>query len=335
MNSLRLELERSAVSPLIEVRNLVKHFDARRRFFGDRSGPVRAVDDVSFVIAPGETLGLIGESGCGKSTLARVMLGLTPATSGEVLLEGNNSINLKGAERRKFRRACQIIFQDPLGALDPRQKVGDAVAEALEVHDIEHGVEAKECAAELFKQVGLRPELMRLYARELSGGQRQRVLIARALAVKPKFLVADESVSALDVSVQAQIINLLQDLQDEFGLTYLFIAHGLAVVRQISDRVGVMYLGSLVEVAPSGELFAAPAHPYTKGLIAAVPIPDPARRRPRLLITDDVQSVVNIIGGCRFRRRCPLASELCEKTEPRLREISPQHWVACHFAEEG
>lgn len=318
-------------SPLIEVRNLKKYFPIRTGLFSRTVGHVRAVDDVSFHINPGETFGLVGESGCGKSTLGRVMLRLQEATAGQVTYAGKDLLALQGQELRAMRREMQVIFQDPFGSLNPRFTVGDIIGEPLRVHKVARGKEQADRVAELLRMVGLEPSWRNRYPHEFSGGQRQRVGIARALALNPKFILADEAVSALDVSVQSQIINLLSDLQDQLGLTYLFIAHGLNVVRHISDRIGVMYLGKLVEVCETEELFSHPAHPYTAALLSAAPMPNPHRKRERITLTGEVPSPANPPSGCRFHTRCPLVQPICKEQEPLIREVGPGHWAACHF----
>ncbi|MCS7172900.1 MAG: ABC transporter ATP-binding protein [Armatimonadetes bacterium] len=315
---------------ILEVRNLVKHFPVTRGFlFQRQTGVVRAVDGVSFTVREGETLGLVGESGCGKTTLGRVILRLLEPTSGEAIFQGRNIFQLNREELRRLRRDMQIIFQDPYSSLNPRMTVGDIVGEPLEIHRLARGRERIRRVQELLEIVGLSPYHINRYPHEFSGGQRQRIGIARALAVNPKFIICDEPVSALDVSIQAQIINLLQELQREFRLTYLFIAHDLSVVKHISDRIAVMYLGKIVELAPADELFANPQHPYTEALLSAVPIPDPEIRRERILLPGDVPSPVNPPSGCRFHTRCMYAVDRCAVEEPRLEEVSPGHWVAC------
>jgi oligopeptide transport system ATP-binding protein len=302
--------------------------------FQRKVGAVRAVDGLSFTIRKGETLGLVGESGCGKSTTGRAILQLYRPTSGTVQFEGVELTRLKGEALRKMRRQVQMIFQDPYASLNPRMTVGSIIGEPLDIHGLARGREKQQRVEELLRVVGLNPYFANRYPHEFSGGQRQRIGIARALAVNPSFIVCDEPISALDVSIQAQIINLLEELQDEFGLTYLFIAHDLSVVRHISDRIAVMYLGKIVELADRLELYEQPLHPYTKALLSAVPIPDPTieRKRERIILTGDVPSPVNPPPGCRFHTRCPLADTICREQEPEFREVTPGHWAACHFA---
>ena len=315
---------RTEKKELVRVRSLVKHFAV------DNSvDVVRAVDDVSFDIFAGETLGLVGESGCGKSTVGRTLLRLIEPTSGEVWFEGKDITNIGKNDLRAVRREMQIIFQDPYASLNPRLKILSIIAEPLKIHGIGNKTEQKERVGELLGKVGLDPNYMFRYPHEFSGGQRQRLGIARALALNPKLIIADEPVSALDVSVQAQVVNLLQDLQAEFGLTYLFISHGLAVVEHISQRVAVMYLGKIVEIADSRELYENPLHPYTKALLSAIPVPDPRRKRERIVLQGDVPTPINPPSGCRFRTRCQFAIEDCAKIVPELREIVPNHFAAC------
>lgn len=309
---------------LLRVRSLVKHFP-----IDNSDDVVQAVDGVSFDIFAGETLGLVGESGCGKSTVGRCILRLNEPTSGEVLFENQNVVALGNKEMQKLRREMQIIFQDPYASLNPRLNIFSIVCEPLKIHGIGGKTEQKERVADLLKKVGLDPDYMFRYPHEFSGGQRQRLGIARALALNPKFIIADEPVSALDVSVQAQVVNLLQDLQNEFGLTYLFISHGLAVVEHISQRVAVMYLGKIVEIAESKELYENPLMPYTKALLSAIPIPDPKIKRERIVLKGDVPTPINPPSGCRFRTRCPWAIEECARVIPELREIEPNHFAAC------
>jgi len=314
---------------LVEVRNLRKYFLVGAGMFGTGSEAVRAVDDVSFSIRRGDTFGLVGESGCGKSTTGRSILRLIEPTSGEVRFEGRDLLGLGADQLRRMRRNMQIIFQDPYSSLNPRMRVGQIIEEPLIIHKIGNREARKSRAQELLRLVGLEPEHAGRYPHEFSGGQRQRIGIARALALNPKFIVCDEPVSALDVSVQAQIVNLLQDLQAQLGLTYLFVSHGLSVVEHISTRVGIMYLGKLVEVGSSQEIFHNPLHPYTRALLSAIPIPDPTRRRDRLPLTGDIATAIEPPSGCRFRTRCPLAEPRCAELEPKLVEVSPDHFVAC------
>jgi oligopeptide/dipeptide ABC transporter ATP-binding protein len=324
-----------ASPPLLEVRHLVKHFTVGGGMFGGSHGLVRAVDDVSFVIPPGETLGLVGESGCGKTTTGRAILQLERPTSGQVLFEGRDLATLDEAGLRDMRRRMQVIFQDPYSSLNPRMTVGQMIAEPLAVHRIVPEPAARPARVrELLRRVGLLPQHGARYPHELSGGQRQRVGIARALAMEPTLIVCDEPVSALDVSIQAQIINLLEDLQRDLGLTYLFIAHDLAVVRHISDRIAVMYLGKIVEIADRRALYEDPQHPYTKALLAAVPIPDPEleAKRERVVLKGEVPSPLNPPPGCVFHPRCPIAIARCREAVPELREVKPGHRAACILA---
>jgi oligopeptide/dipeptide ABC transporter ATP-binding protein len=312
------------VEELVRVRGLFKHFPVE-----GGEDVVRAVDGVTFEIFRGETLGLVGESGCGKSTVGRCLLRLIEPTRGEITFGGEDVLALGGGALRRLRREMQIIFQDPYASLNPRMKVRDIVAEPLAIHGLGDKAERRERVAELLRKVGLDPDYMNRYPHEFSGGQRQRIGIARALALNPKLIVADEPVSALDVSVQAQVINLLEDLQKEFKLTYLFISHGLAVVEHISDRVAVMYLGRIVEVASAAELYANPLHPYTRALLSAIPVPDPTRKRERIVLKGDVPTPINPPSGCRFHTRCPEAVPECSQIDPDLREVAPGHTVAC------
>jgi len=320
---------------LVRVENLVKHFPITRGIVIQRQvGAVKAVDDISFDIRKGETLGLVGESGCGKSTTGRTIIQLYRATSGKVFYEDKELTNLKGEDLRHIRRNMQIIFQDPYASLNPRMSVGDIVSEPLEVHGIVKSRKGRrERVQELLQLVGLNPYFINRYPHEFSGGQRQRIGVARALALQPKFIVCDEPISALDVSIQAQVVNLLEELQNKFGLTYLFIAHDLSMVRHISDRTAVMYLGKVVELATREELYNHPLHPYTQALLSAVPIPDPIaeRKRQRIILKGDVPSPVNPPSGCNFHPRCPLAQQVCQELDPEWREVSPGHWVSCHL----
>ena len=320
----------SSDAPLLEVKDLVKYYPASRGFM-EAPRFVRAVDGVSFGIAAGETLGLVGESGCGKSSVARCIVRLNEPTAGRIELRGEDIAHLPESQMRPLRRNLQIIFQDPFSSLNPRHRAGDIVAEPLVNFALAEGAELDRRVAALFDRVGLRREQMRNFPHEFSGGQRQRLGIARALAVNPALIVCDEPVSALDVSIQAQVINLLCDLQRDLGLAYLFVAHDLSVVEHISHRVAVMYLGKMVEVATRETLFATPAHPYTQALLSAVPVPDPTRRRTRTLITGETPSPIAPPPGCRFHTRCPMAEAICRQAEPELLEIAPGHAVACHF----
>ena len=321
-------------APLLEVKNLVKHFPITRGFILSKQvGAVQAVDGVSFAINRGETLGLVGESGCGKSTTGRLILRLIEATAGEVWFEGRNVLELGREEMRELRRDMQIIFQDPYASLNPRMTVGDIIGEPMQIHGIARGREKEKRVQELLEVVGLASYHARRYPHEFSGGQRQRIGVARALAVNPKIIVCDEPVSALDVSIQAQVVNLLQDLQQEYGLTYLFIAHDLSVVKHISDRVAVMYLGKIVELTSKQALYDNPLHPYTKALLSAIPIPDPTLTRERVILEGDVPSPINPPTGCRFHTRCPVATDICKEREPEFADVGGGHFVACHLVE--
>lgn len=314
---------------LVEVRNLVKYFPVRGGLFLTPRAYVKAVDGVSFKIKAGETLGLVGESGCGKTTVGRSILRLTSATSGEVLFDGQDVLKANSRELKALRRNMQIIFQDPYSSLDPRLQVAESVGLPLYVHGLTNTRQRKEIVLEMLEKVGLEAYHLKHYPHEFSGGQLQRIGIARALTLRPRFIVCDEPVSALDVSIEAQILNLLSDLQDELGLTYLFIAHNLSVVKHFSDRVAVMYLGKIVELAERNEIYQDPLHPYTLALMSAIPIPDPKRKHKRVILTGDVPSPLNPPSGCRFHTRCPLAVDRCRHEEPEFREVSPEHWVAC------
>jgi oligopeptide transport system ATP-binding protein len=318
---------------LVTVDDLKMYFPVTAGLIFQRKvADVKAVDGVSFFIKRGETLGLVGESGCGKSTTGRAILQLYRPTAGRVHFDGIDLTTIKGGDLRRFRRRMQMIFQDPYASLNPRMSVGSIIAEPLAIHNLAKGKARKERVQELLSVVGLNPYYANRYPHEFSGGQRQRIGIARALAVEPDFIVCDEPVSALDVSIQAQIINLLEDLQDRFGLTYLFIAHDLSVVRHISDRVAVMYLGHIAELADRNELYENPLHPYTKALLSAVPIPDPAleSRRERIILTGDVPSPLRPPSGCVFNTRCPIAIDECRQRIPEWRSVGKDHWVACH-----
>ena len=323
---------------LIRVENLTKHFTITRgTIIPKRVGTVQAVDGVTFDIMKGETLGLVGESGCGKTTTGRTILQLSRPTSGKVYFEDIDLSELKGEKLRRMRRNMQMIYQDPYASLNPRLSVGDIISEVLEAHKIGHAHERMERVKELLSLVGLSPHYVNRYPHEFSGGQRQRIGVARALAVHPKFIVCDEPISALDVSIQAQVVNLLEELQDKFELTYLFIAHDLSMVRHISDRTAVMYLGKVVELATRDELYTNPLHPYTQALLSAVPIPDPSKERNRqqVILEGDVSSPVNPPSGCRFNPRCPLVIDKCKVVDPEWREVRTDHWVACHVVSEA
>ena len=319
------------MEPLLVVKDLKKYFPVKRGlWFGERAD-VRAVDGVSFAIGRGETLGLVGESGCGKSTTARLVLRLLEPTAGEVYFGKTPVFKANRKEMHQLRRKMQIVFQDPYSSLDPRMSVKDIVGEGLVIHRLARGQEKTERVAELLEMVGLGREHMGRYPHEFSGGQRQRIGIARALAVGPELLIADEPVSALDVSIQAQVINLFEDLQGQLGLTYLFIAHDLRVVKHISDRVAVMYLGQIVELAESDELYRNPLHPYTQALLSAIPVTDPKTKRQRIILEGDPPSPIQVPAGCRFHPRCPKRFDRCDTEAPVLREVAPRHWVSCHL----
>ncbi len=321
-------------SDLIVVKNLVKYYPVMGGVFRRVIAHVKAVDDVSFSIKKGETLGLVGESGCGKSTVGHTIIRLLPHTSGKVLYGGQDVFDLKGGAVKQMRRDMQIIFQDPYASLDPRLPIGDSIGEGLKIHKMGSSQERFEMVMNIMRKVGLEDYHAMRYPHEFSGGQRQRIGIARALVLQPKFLVLDEPVSALDVSVQAQVLNLLKELQHEFGLTYLFVAHNLGVVEHISDRVAVMYLGKIVEITSRETLFRNPMQPYTRALLSAIPIPKPGMKKERIILTGDVPSPLNPPSGCRFHPRCPWVKPVCSQEEPLLRELAPGHQVACHFAEQ-
>jgi oligopeptide/dipeptide ABC transporter ATP-binding protein len=332
----RLEVrqQRPATAPrngrnLVEVKNLVKYFPVRGGLLQRVVAQVQAVENVSFAIKQGETLGLVGESGCGKTTVGRTILRLIPPTSGDVLFDGQSVFDANARELKALRRNMQIIFQDPYSSLDPRMPVGESIGEGLLVHGMTNRKQRYDVVIDTLRKVGMEDYHARRYPHEFSGGQRQRIGIARALALRPKFIVCDEPVSALDVSIQAQVLNILRELQGEFNLTYLFIAHNLSVVEHISDRVAVMYLGKMVELADRDELFRNPLHPYTQALMSAIPVPDPTLKRQRIILKGDVPSPLNPPSGCRFHPRCPVAVPHCANQEPDFREVSPGHWVAC------
>ncbi len=329
MSEQSIESKNGSKKNLVEVQNLVKYFPVRGGLLQRVVAWVQAVDDVSFAVREGETLGLVGESGCGKTTVGRTMLRLTEPTAGKVIFEDQNVFELEGNALKKMRRNMQIIFQDPYASLDPRMPIGESIAEGLKIHKIGTSKERFDLTIEYLRKVGMEDYHARRYPHEFSGGQRQRIGIARALALQPKFIICDEPVSALDVSIQSQVLNILNDLQKEFGLTYLFIAHNLSVVEHISHRVAVMYLGKMVEVSPREELFRNPLHPYTQALMSAIPIPDPTLKRERIILPGDVPSPLNPPSGCRFHPRCPVAMEHCSLEEPPLIEVAPDHMVAC------
>ena len=317
---------------LVEVQHLVKYFPVRAGLMQRVVNWVKAVDDVSFTVKKGETLGMVGESGCGKTTIGRSMLRLVEPTSGSVHYDNKDVLKLRGNELKDVRRHMQIIFQDPYASLDPRVPIGESVMEGLHIHNIGTRQERYDLMIETLKKVGLEDYHARRYPHEFSGGQRQRIGIARALALRPNFIICDEPVSALDVSIQSQVLNILKDLQKEFGLTYLFIAHNLSVVEHISDRVAVMYLGKMVELTTREDLFREPLHPYTKALMSAIPVADPHLKRSREVLKGDVPSPLNPPKGCRFHPRCPIAEKICSEQEPEFREAAPGHWVACWMA---
>jgi len=319
---------------LLEINNLVKHFPISTGFFGRKTGDVKAVDGVSLSVEDGETLGLVGESGCGKSTLGRCLLRLIEPTSGEIVFEGEEITTMDFERMREMRRKMQIIFQDPYASLNPRMRVGEIIGEGLQIHGLATGADLKDHVMGLLEKVGLREEQYDRYPHEFSGGQRQRIGVARALALNAKFIVADEAVSALDVSIQAQILNLLQDLQDEYELTYFFISHDLRVVEHVSDRVAVMYLGKIVEIASADEIYSDGQHPYTRALLSAAPVPDPTRKVERTVLQGDVPSPINPPSGCSFHPRCPFAQKICSEEEPLLVQDG-DHGVACHVFGPG
>jgi oligopeptide transport system ATP-binding protein len=330
--SMLAETTQVAAEPLLSVRNMTKAFPIRGGFFKRQVGSVHAVDGVNFDIGPGETFGLVGESGCGKSTTGRCVLRLIEPSGGEIRFEGKDVLSLSGEKLRELRRDIQIIFQDPYASLNPRMTIGAIIGEALTIHRLTKTRAQYEARiAHLLETVGLQAGHMTRYPHEFSGGQRQRIGIARALAVEPKLIICDEPVSALDVSIQAQVINLLEDLQQKFGIAYLFVAHDLSVVEHISKRVAVMYLGRIVETAPARQLYASPKHPYTEALLSAVPIPDPSIKRKRIRLKGEVPSPINPPSGCHFHTRCPLAQDICSREVPPLKESAPGQLVACHF----
>jgi oligopeptide/dipeptide ABC transporter ATP-binding protein len=329
-----LDAKKNTNGPLLETKDVVKHYPVTGGVFLRQIASVKAVDGVSLNILPGETLGLVGESGCGKSTLGRLILRLEEPTRGDILFEGRSILGYDSRQMRALRREMQIIFQDPFSSLNPRKSVAHIVGEPLFVHGMTDRHEREARVLELLQVVGLMREHMRRYPHQFSGGQRQRIGVARALALNPKLIICDEPVSALDVSIRGQVINLLQDLQKEFGLTYLFISHDLSVVEHISDRVAVMYLGKLVELADSETLYKIPLHPYTQALLSAAPVPDPKRKRKRIILSGDVPSPIHPPSGCRFHTRCLYAKDICNQQEPPLRKVRENHFTACLFAEE-
>ncbi len=332
LKALEVKILTATEEELLEIKNLKKYFPVKSGVFRKTVGYVKAVDDISFSIKKGETLGLVGESGCGKSTTGRTILRLLEATAGEIHFEGKDVLSLDKQEMRSMRKEMQIIFQDPYASLNPRMTVADIVGEPLDIHKlVKNKREKREKVEEILKSVGLGKEHMNRYPHEFSGGQRQRIGVARALAVDPKLIIADEPVSALDVSIQAQVINLMQDLQKEFGLTYLFIAHDLSVVKHISDRIAVMYLGKIVELSDKKDLFAEPLHPYTQSLLSAIPVADPTYKKERIILEGDVPSPIDPPAGCRFHPRCQKAMDICSKEEPEFKEYKDGHFAACHL----
>lgn len=316
---------------LLEIQHLTKHFTTETSFFGRPTAVLKAVEDVSFSIRKGEAFGLVGESGCGKTTLGKMLVNLYRPTSGKIVFDGKDLTALSEKERRRYCKDIQLIFQDPYASLNPRMTIGDIIAEPIRINRLLPEREVEGRVIELLNRVGLAQHQRNRYPHEFSGGQRQRVGIARALAANPKLIVCDEPVSALDVSIQAQVLNLLDDLKDQFGLTYLFIAHGLNVVKHISDRVGVMYLGRMMEIAPKKELYSNAMHPYTQALLSAIPVIDPNRKKERIILQGEVPSPINPPDGCRFCTRCNRVMDKCGSVSPELREVSPEHWVACHL----
>jgi len=332
--AMNVETPAAPARELVQIEHLVKYFPVRAGLMQRIVNWVKAVDDVSFTVRQGETLGLVGESGCGKTTVGRSMLRLIEPSSGSVHFDGRDVLKLRGSELKHVRRDMQIIFQDPYASLDPRVPIGESVMEGLNIHRIGTPSERFDLMLDTLKKVGLEDYHARRYPHEFSGGQRQRIGIARALALRPRFIVCDEPVSALDVSIQSQVLNILKDLQNEFGLTYLFVAHNLSVVEHISNRVAVMYLGKMVELTSREELYRLPLHPYTQALMSAIPVPNPRLKRQRTVLKGDVPSPLNPPKGCRFHPRCPIAEKICSVEEPAFREIKPDHLVACHFAEK-
>ena len=318
-------------APLVQVKNLKKYFTKGGGLLGGPKLVTKAVDDVTFDIGKGETMGLVGESGCGKSTTGRTIIRLYEPTSGQIIYDGKDITKLSEKEMLPFRKEIQMIYQDPYASLNPRMTVSDIIGEALDIHHLASGKERAEIIGSLLDRVGLKPEHASRYPHEFSGGQRQRIGIARALAVRPKFIICDEPISALDVSIQAQVVNMLEDLQDEMGLTYLFIAHDLSMVKHISKKLGVMYLGQLVETGEADEIYKNPQHPYTQALLSAIPIPNPRNEKHRIMLEGDVPSPINPPSGCRFRTRCKYCTQKCSESEPKLKEVAPGHFVACHL----